>query len=112
MVGYAGAERIVLGSLLGGLSGALFGLVGAATRLFARLARCRRGGSNRSRGDATPARRLRQLLELVGRLIDRLKMAFVFVAAAWGRHVRVPALGHVAPRELNLALVERSLQLE
>jgi hypothetical protein len=49
---------------------------------------------------------------LIGRLVDRLEVALVFVLAAGGRDVRVPDLGHPPPGELHLTLVERRLQLQ
>jgi hypothetical protein len=51
-------------------------------------------------------------LELVGGLVDRLQVALMLVLATGRRDVRVPALGHPPTGELDLALVERRLELE
>ena len=53
-----------------------------------------------------------RLLELVGRLVDRLQVALVLVLAAGRRDVRVPALGHPPARELHRPLVEGRLELQ
>ncbi len=112
MVGDARAERVVLGAL--GLSRprALLGLVCAPAGFGSRPARRRRGDLDGVAADATPARGLREPLELVGGLVDRLQVALVLVApAGWG-DVGMPALGHPPPPELYRALVERGLELE
>jgi len=61
---------------------------------------------------ASAARLLGELLQLVGRLVDRLQMALVFELLPGRSDVRVPLLGHAPPRELDVALVERRLDLK
>jgi len=39
-------------------------------------------------------------------------MSLMLVLAAWRRDVRMPALGHPPPRELNRALIEGRLELQ
>ena len=112
VVGHARAERVVLGALLGCRVRALLGLVGPPAGLGARLARRRRRDLDRVAADASAARRLGQLLELIGRLVDRLQVALVLVLAAGRRDVRMPALGHPPAGELDRALVERRLELQ
>src|SRR6202030_1293774 len=58
------------------------------------------------------ARALGEALELVGGEVDRLQVALVLELAPGGRDVGVPALGHPPSRELHVALVERSLELQ
>ena len=58
------------------------------------------------------ARALREALELVGGLVDRLQVALVLELPSRRREVGVPALGHPPARELDVALVERRLELE
>ena len=112
MVGNPAAERVVLGAILGVRAGALLGLIRAPAGLFALATR--RGGAHLDRvaGDAPAARALRQALELVGGLVDRLQMALMLELTTLRGDVRVPALGHAPPRELDIALVERRLQLQ
>ena len=112
VIGDAGTKRIVLSSMLGARPGSLLGLVGPAAVFLARLTRRRGRRPNRSGADASAARGLGELLELVGRLVDRLKVALVLRAPPGRRDVRVPALGHPAPGELNRSLVKRRLELE
>src|SRR6185437_14826075 len=112
VVGHAAGERIVLGFVRSLGAGALLGFVGAATRLLALAPGGGRGGAHGALGDPAPARALGQALELVGRLVDRLQVTLVLELASGGRDVRVPALGHAPARELNVALVERRLQLQ
>ena len=82
-------------------AGLLAGLAGGGSRDLDRVAR-----------DASAAGGLRELLELVGRLVDRLQVALVLVLASRRRDVGMPALGHPAARELHGALVERRLELQ
>ena len=96
----------------GGRAGALLLLVGAAARLLAGPARGGGGDLDRVAADAAAAGGLRQLLELVGGLVDRLQVALVLVLAARRRDVRMPALGHPAASELDVPLVERRLELQ
>ena len=112
VVGNARAERIVLCAVLRGGPRALLLLVGAATSLLAGLA----GGGGRDLDrvarDASATGGLGELLKLVCRLVDRLKVALVLVLASGRRDVGMPALGHPAPRELHRALIERRLDLQ
>ena len=93
------------------LAGALLGLVGALALLGARLAGRRGGDLDRVAGHLSAARLLRELLELVGRLVDRLQMALVLELLAGRRDVGVPLLGEPPARLLDVALVERRLDL-
>ena len=102
----------MLGPVRGGCAGALLGLVRAATLLLTDPAGGRRGDFDGVSGDAPAARGLRQPLELVGRLVDRLQMALVLVLPSRRRDVGVPAFGHPTTRQLDAALVERRLQLQ
>ena len=52
------------------------------------------------------------MLELVGGLVDRLKVPLVLVLAAGRRDVGMPALGHPTARELDGTLIERRLELQ
>ena len=81
VVGHARAERVVLGAVLGGGPRALLLLVGAAARLLAGLPRGGRGHLDRVAGNPPASDRLGQLLELVGGLVDRLKVSLVLVLA-------------------------------
>ena len=58
------------------------------------------------------ARLLGEALELVGGLVDRLQVALVLELAPGRRDVGMPALRHPAARELDVALVERRLDLQ
>ena len=91
---------------------ALLVLVGARAGLGARLAR--RGGADldRRRRDPAAARALGQRLELVGRLVDRLEVALVRELLAGRGEVGVPDLGLPAACQLDVALVERRLELQ
>ncbi len=112
VVGHAAAERVVFGAVLRVRTGALLGFVRAPARLFALAAG---GGGAHFDGVArhvAAARALGEALELVGRLVDRLQVALVLELTSLRRHVRVPALGHLAPCQLHVALVERRLQLQ
>ena len=112
VVGHARAEGVVLGAIGGVGAGALLGLVGRAAGLLAGTAG---GGGARPDGvarDASAARALRQALELVGGLVDRLEVALVLELAARGSDVRMPALGHAPASELHVALVEGRLELQ
>src|SRR5262249_53115980 len=55
---------------------------------------------------------LGELLELVGRLVDRLQVALMLVLASRRGDVGMPCLGHPAPRQLHGALIERGLELQ
>jgi hypothetical protein len=79
-----------------------------------RLAEDSRGGkvSRNAVKVSAAAKALRQGLELVGGLVDRLQVALVLELLARRRDVRVPDLRHAAARELHVALVERRLELE
>ncbi len=112
VVGNAAAEWIVFGAILGRRAGALLGLVRAPARLLALAARGCGTDLDGVRRDLPPARALRQALELVGGLVDRLQVALVLVLASGWRDVGVPALGHAPARELHVALVERRLELQ
>jgi hypothetical protein len=112
VVGHARAEGVVLGPVGGVLAGALLGLVGAPALLGPGLARGRRGDLDRVARHAPAARALGQRDELIGRVVDRLQMAFVLELAPWRRQVGVPDLGQPAARELNVALVEGRLDLQ
>jgi hypothetical protein len=54
-------------------------------------------------------RPLGEPLELVGSVIDRLQVTLVLALAPGGRNVRVPALGHAPPSELDVAYAKRRL---
>src|SRR5947209_14234826 len=99
MVGHPGSERVVLGAVSGGLARPLLGLVGPPPGLLARLARGGCRGSDGAGADAAATGGLGQLLELVGGLVDRLKMPLMLVTTPGRRHVGVPALGHLAPSQ-------------
>jgi hypothetical protein len=111
MVRDARAERIVLLALLLPGALALLGLVCAPALLGACLA-CR-GGRHLDcvAADPAAARGLGELLELIGRLVDRLKVPLVLVLAPGRRDVRMPALCHSPAGELDGALIERRLKL-
>ena len=113
VVGHARAERVVLAarSASCGALALLLG-VGARALLGAALARGGRGDLDGVAGDLAAARLLGELLELVGGLVDRLQVALVLELLAGRRDVRVPALGQPAARELDVALVERRLDLQ
>jgi hypothetical protein len=55
---------------------------------------------------------LREALELVGRLVDGLEMTLVLALLPGRGYVGVPALGKSAPCKLDVALVERRIDLE
>src|SRR5271163_722112 len=93
-------------------AGALLGFIGALAGLRACRARRLSARANRVARDVPTPRALGQALELVGRLVDGLEVALVLELAPGGRHIRVPALGHPAPRELHIALVKWRLQLQ
>ena len=112
VVGDAAPERIVLGAIARPARA-------RAARLRRRAcppprAPCARRRRSRGRrfGDAPAARALRDPLELVGGLVDRLEVALVFELPALRREVGMPALGHPAARELHVALGERRLELQ
>jgi hypothetical protein len=112
VVGYARPERVV--ALAVGLGGApaLLLLVRAAALLGAPPAG---GGGRHLHGVAAhlaAARLLREALEHVGGLVDGLQVALVLVLAAGRRDVGMPALGELAPGELDRALVEGRLELQ
>src|SRR5204863_9793414 len=108
----ARAERVVLGAIGVGGAPALFLLVGAAALFGA--GRAGSGGTDLDgvAADAPAARALRQRLELVGGLVDRLQVALVLELLAGRRDVRVPDLRHAAARELDVPLVEGRLELQ
>ena len=112
VVGQAGAERVVLGAVGLVLAPALVLRVRPRSLLRAPLAR--RGGADLDgvARHAPAAEVLREALELVGRLVDRLQVALVLELAARRGDVRVPALGQLAARELDVALVERRIDLQ
>ena len=87
-------------------------LVGAPALLGARRARRRGVDLDGVARDLAAARSLGQALELVGRLVDRLEVALVLELLARRRDVGVPDLRHPAARQLDLALVERRLDLQ
>jgi hypothetical protein len=102
----------VLGAILSGRAGALLFLVGPPAGLFAGLARGGRGRPDGVGSNATATDGLCQLLELVGSLIDRLKVSLVLVLTARRGDIRVPALGHPAAGKLHATLIKRRIQLE
>jgi hypothetical protein len=112
VVGHARAEGIVLLLLrvLGSL--ALLLRVGAGAFLGAPLAGGRGGDLDRVPGDLAAARVLGDRGELVRGLVDRLQVALVLVLLAGRGDVRMPALRHPPAGELDVALVERRLQLQ
>jgi hypothetical protein len=112
VVGHARAERIVLGLVGGRGAGALLGLVGAPALLGARLARCGGADLDRVARDAPAARALGQRDELVGGVVDRLQVTLVLELAPGRREVGVPDLGQPTARQLDVALVERRLELQ
>ena len=112
VVGHARAERVVLGLIGGRGAGALLGLVGAAALLGARLARGGGADLDRVARHAPAARALGQRDELVGGVVDRLQVALVLELAPGRREVGMPDLGQPAARELDVALVERRLDLQ
>ena len=112
VVGDPRAERIVLLALLGRGRCALLGLVRAPAFLLAGLARRGRRDLDGVAADPPTARLLGELLELVGRLVDRLQVALMLVLAPGRRDVRMPALCHPSARELDGALIERRLDLQ
>ncbi len=112
VVGHARAERVVLRAVGVGVALALLLLVRALTLLGAALARRGRADLHGVARDLAAARVLGQLLELVGGLVDRLQVALVLELPPGRRDVWMPHLGEPAPRELDVALVERRLDLK
>src|SRR5262249_49288123 len=92
VVGHARPEGVVLLARGVLLAAALLPRVGARALLGAALAGGRRRNLYGILRNAAATRLLGQLLELVGRLVDRLQMALVLVLLARGSDVRVPAL--------------------
>ena len=112
MIGHSRPEWVVFGFVFGLGTCTLLGFIGAATGLLA-LAPGRGGADlDRVARDAPAAEALGQPLELIRGLVDRLQMALMLVLAPGRRDVGVPTLGHATPRELHVALVERSLELQ
>ncbi len=112
MVGYAGAERVVARAVLRGAARPLLGLVGAPAGLRARCARGRGGHLHGVAAHTAAPALLGEPLELVGCSVDRLQVTLVLGLLAARRDVRVPALGHPPPRQLDAPLVEWRLQLQ
>ena len=112
VVGHARGERVVLG-LVGVLRAlALLLRVRAGALLGAALAGRGRRDLDRVLGDAPAARVLGDRGELVGGLVDRLQVPLVLVLLAGRRDVRMPLLREAAARELDVALVERWVDLQ
>ena len=114
MVGHPRAERVVLrGVLLGLRGGALLLLVGPARPPRRAPARAAAALTLTALRETVPPREpSASELELVGRLVDRLQVALVLELLAGRRDVGVPHLRHAPARELDLALVERRLELQ
>ena len=97
--------------LVGGPAALLLG-VGAGALLGAPLSRGRGADLDRVAADLAAARILGEPLELVGGLVDGLQVTLVLELLAGGRDVGMPALCELAPRQLDLALAERRLELQ
>ena len=112
MVGRAIAERVVLDPVGRALAGRLLLLVGAPAGLGPRGPGGRRAGPHRVGRHPAAARLVGEALELVGGAVDRLQMALVLGLLAGRCDVGMPALGHPPAGELDLARVERRLELQ
>jgi hypothetical protein len=99
--------------LVGG-GGPLALLFGVSASAFLRASLARRCGAHldRAGGDLAAARLLRELLQLVGRLVHRLQVALVLELPARRGDIGVPALGLAPARKLDRALVERRIDLQ
>ena len=91
---------------------ALLLLVGARALLRAPLARGLAGHLDGVARDLAAARLLGEPGELVGRLVDGLQVPLVLELLAGRGDVGVPLLGEAPARELDVALVERRLDLQ
>src|SRR5215218_2917741 len=105
-------ERVVLAAVLVGRVAALLLLVRAAALLRTPLARGLARDLDRVAGDLPAARLLGEARQLVRRLVDRLQVPFMLELLARRRDVGMPLLREPAPGELDLALVERRLDLQ
>ncbi len=112
MVWHSRAERVVLGPLLRGGLGPLLLLVGAPPLIGTGLAGGGGGHLDRASRDAAAAHVLGELLELVGRLVDRLQMTLMLVLTTRRGDIGMPALCHPPARELDAALIKRRLELQ
>src|SRR5579875_2719074 len=112
VVGHPCAKRIVLFPFGFCFPAALLGFVGAAAFFGAgppcRLGRC----PHRAPAHPSAPGGFGKVLEVVGRLVDRLQMELVLVPLALRRKVRMPPLGKPPPRQLDIPLVERRLELK
>ncbi|MDX6714373.1 MAG: UDP-N-acetylmuramate dehydrogenase, partial [Baekduia sp.] len=106
------AERVVLGAVGVVLAAALLLGVGARALLGPALAGGLRADLDRAAGDLAAARLLRELLELVGGLVDRLEVALVLELLAGRCEIGMPDLGLPAARELDVALLEGRVELQ
>ena len=112
VVRHTGAERVVLGAI--GIAGALplFFFVGALPLLGPALAGRCGADLHRVARDLAAARLLGELLERIGRLVDRLQVALVLELPPRRGDVGMPELGQPPSRELDVALPERRFDLE
>ena len=101
-----------MGALGGRGSGPLFGFVGPAALLFARLPGRRGRDADGVTAYPSATKRFGQPLELVGGFVDRLKVALMLVLPSGRSDVRMPLLGHPAPGQLHVPLIERRLELQ
>ena len=86
--------------------------VRARAFLGSALARRRGADLHGVAADSTAARLLCEPLQRVGRLVDGLQMAFVLMLPSGWCDVGMPDLGQPPARELDVALVERRIDLQ